>query len=339
MRFNVKKLTAAMFAAAMMPGASCSATFNENAPRVCATGKILSDVMSDSNYVNFVNTLKNQSDDFLHILRSGDAGFGKDSVDIVTSLADVSKLRATQNEIGLSDSLLFVLNPSKATKGAIGDSSQYILDILRAKGSDVLRPMNQDIIVAGNDIIDGHHRWSTVALLNPDVKIGTLNIKGAKDAIHALKITQSAILATQGTINTAGKQGVNMLEMPEEDIYNYVRDNISKTVLQDLMAFYGVIQPIDAVSILTKVIMRNLSSMKEKNVNTQFDISRTYMPQTDRGGIWLDALRTGKVNVSFGGGRRKRVSRRSYRRRSYRKASSRRYRRRSTKRRSRRSRH
>jgi len=330
MRFNVKQLISALFTASLLPAATCQVPGTGYHPQVCSTTQQLSDLMSDSNYVNFVNVLQNRGDNFLHILKSGDTGFGNlssDVVDVRSELTPAARLRATQNEIGLDDSLLFILSPNKANP-SIPDSSQYILEILQASPRTILRPMGQDIIIAGDDIIDGHHRWSTVALLNPSVKMGTLHIHGTKDPIEALKITHSAILATKGSLPTAGKRGTNMLTMPESDIFAYVSNNISKPVVTDLMRYWNLSSPEEAVDKLSNLIMRNLSIIKQHNVNRNYDISRTHMPQTDRQGNWLRALQSGKVNVRYpygGGGRKRRSSkRRSRRRKSSRRMRSRR---------------
>lgn len=316
MRFNIKQLTAALFAAAMLPTASCTPGLNSTSSfssvTSCNTKQFLSDLMSDGNYTNFVDVLQNKSDNFLHILRAGDRVSGGDMIDIRNETTPVYSLKATQNEIGLDDSLLFILNPSAATNGVVKDTSAFLMEILTASSSTVLKPQGLNIIIAGNDIIDGHHRWSTVALINPNVKMGTLNIHGAKNAIDALKITQGAILATKGVIPSAGKRGTNMLTMDEREIYDYVKKNISTLVLEDLMFYWKASDPEHVVKALYDIIKHNLGKIKRANVNTQYDISRTHMPQTDREGMWLRALQSGEVNVRtpFGGGR-KRSRRRS----------------------------
>jgi len=293
MRFDARKLSAALFAASMLPNASCRIDAS-----YCSGRTELSDLMSDGNYTNFVAVLQNRADNFVDILRVDDP-VRSNPIDVRNETAPVRTLKATQNEIGLSDSLLFALNPEAASRGALPNSSKYILEILRANRNTVLRPQNIDIIIAGDSIIDGHHRWSTIALLNPTANIGVLNMHGSKDAIDALKITQLAILAAQGKLPTSSKRGVNMLTMPKKDIYPYIAENIAESVLKDLMVYFGVTIPHDAITRLANIVGKNLDKIRSENVNLSHDISRSYMPQTDRSGMWMRALR----NVPHSGGR------------------------------------
>jgi hypothetical protein len=100
------------------------------------------------------------------------------------------KLRPTQSQIGLGDSLGWLAKnrPDDAAKTIAGDTS----------GFDNARILTAN----GTYILDGHHRWSQVMMFNPKAEIPAINLEipGFKDPKQILKIVQLAIAATYKTV-------------------------------------------------------------------------------------------------------------------------------------------
>lgn len=266
MKVSLAYLTTLLFTSAMLPAASCTVSMNA---KTCITEKTLSDIMSDTNYVNFVTTLSEGAPSIIDTLTQGRTSAGG-TVDIQPKEIQVWRLKASQNEIGLDDSLAFPLKNAK-----------YMMQLITATEDTVIRPKGINIIVAGDNVIDGHHRWSTILLLNPRAKIGTLSIQGQKSALNALKATQAAILATQETVPTSSKQGENMLTMDEGRIKDYVEKTIQDPVVEALSQYWQISSRSAVIDHLSDQIRKNLAFLKENNVDRSLNITRTYMPQTD----------------------------------------------------------
>lgn len=291
MKQLLRILLASMFAASMLPEVSCTTQ------GYCMSGRGYSELMSDGNYVRFVESLRDNAPYIIDNILQGDLLHKGDRVEIVKESIPVSFLKATQNEIGLTDSLAFPLK-----------SAKYMLELLSATENTVLKPKGIEIVVAGANVIDGHHRWSTIALINPRAKIGTMHILGQKNAIQALKVTQAAILATQNTVPTSDKQGVNMLTMDASEIEPYIQETIKDDVVEALQKFWNIQTPDEVVYKLSSLVRKNLEIFKRNNVDYSLNITRNYMPQTDDFGVWSRPLGEGMLDVnipSYQGGRRK----------------------------------
>lgn len=96
----------------------------------------------------------------------------------------VKDLQPTQSQIGLNDSIGFLAfkDPEKAKNSLSGAANFGGGKILTANGKYIL---------------DGHHRWSQVYLLNPDATIPAVDIKlNVSSETEMLKVIQLAIAAT-----------------------------------------------------------------------------------------------------------------------------------------------
>lgn len=103
---------------------------------------------------------------------------------------NVAHLRPTQNEIGFPNSL----------KKPIANKFNCVPDCIKGQSVKLGIP----IITCNNRlIIDGHHRWSQVACVNPDATMECLDLQidtgvsgiDFADAEDVLKVTQSLIMA------------------------------------------------------------------------------------------------------------------------------------------------
>jgi len=140
-------------------------------------------------YEQFVQELGENIKDpkFLAVLVSGDALYDKVPFEHNVEYT-CSQLIPTQSEIDVDKSLAYPLHldPYGKMAGGIG-IPQYLKGGSFAPGGPI-------VTAGGKYIIDGHHRWSQLYLINPDAKIKAINMM-VRDPIEALKITQMAIAA------------------------------------------------------------------------------------------------------------------------------------------------
>ena len=192
------------------------------------------------------------------------------------------RLRPTQNEISLQKSLSFPL------------TSTYFADLyLSAK--EPIRIKGNTIVTCdeGRYIIDGHHRWSQVYLMNPDALMACTDFYELKDPIEALKATQLGIAADLGYVPTASAKESNLLTISESDLKNYVSATITEEV-REVMRQHGIY---DA----EEYIWGNVQSLKDNNQPIRGASDRDYMPQTDLAPQYAEYTPK-KVDISMMGG-------------------------------------
>lgn len=154
-----------------------------------------------------------QSDD-TNISTAGGSGF-----------IALKKLLASQNEVGMNQSLSNVLEAVNATWDGInwGDINWMIEHMKPGAqisfSNAILAAKTKDGIV----VLDGHHRWSQAFMLNPD---GQVNVAIAdasqKTADETLKAVHLAILAKTGQSKTKGAKGGNLFTASEGDIKGFL---------------------------------------------------------------------------------------------------------------------
>ena len=150
------------------------------------------EAMIGAEYKNFVATLKNKVKDpkfqaFLS-MGLGDGSLPDDRVGVKPGSIPVKDLQPTQSQIGLADSLGYLSEtaPQGASALALGQ----------------VKPANiggRIITANGKYIVDGHHRWSQIYLINPNAKVPAINftVKGVFDSPEGvLKLAHLSIAAT-----------------------------------------------------------------------------------------------------------------------------------------------
>jgi hypothetical protein len=130
---------------------------------------------------------------------------GDEGVTVAAKTIAGSALSPTQSEIDLSNSIAWPFkNPGSIAAFYAGPW----------KGGDPI------ITAGGKWVIDGHHRWSSAMVFNPNVQLLCIDI-GISDPEMALKMTQAAIATTKGNVPTqAVKAGMNIYNMSFDDIIN-----------------------------------------------------------------------------------------------------------------------
>jgi len=162
-------------------------------------------------YKDFVTqlSLKIKTPEFINMVNSleKDPTLSEDYGQVTLKSIQAEKLVPTQSQIGLMETMSWMSNP-KAIKEIIVNGQANLFD-------------NNRILVANNKwILDGHHRWSFVHMLNPSAIIPCININlPGKKPVEILKDVQMTIAATYKDLYTRQTPiQMNISRMPDKDI-------------------------------------------------------------------------------------------------------------------------
>lgn len=219
--------------------------------------------------------------------------------------AKASDLYATQKEIGMSNSLLDQLQqPSWASHppamNALGLKGSPIEMMCKDKRCAIL---TFGPIDGGYRILDGHHRWSQVMMMNPEgvVAIDNLEPKGVLSTTeNALKLMQLAIALKAGKVVTIPFEGGNLMDATPEQVYQYVIENISDETLQLLVQAKKI--PASNKEAAAKYIAGNLAAIKKRKGFSHLT-RKGVMPQAADSGTNQaavnQAISTGEINFAM----------------------------------------
>ena len=196
----------------------------------------------------------------------------KHPINFATSNPTVGDLQPTQNEIDVDKSLKFPLtNPQSAEQCLKGG---------------LIAVAGRRIITGGGGkfIIDGHHRWSQVAALNPEAKIAAIDLTDVKNPIKALKATQLGIAADLGKVPVAKVEGTNLLKINKDTLIKYVE----KTITTEVIEVFKKYNKGDNAKEIGEFIWDNVDKMQSDNQPIPGAPKRDIMPQTDDATKWQD---------------------------------------------------
>lgn len=134
----------------------------------------------------------------------------------------------TQSQIGLKESLSWL------------KKEDSIKEIIVDKKADLFK--NNRILIANNKwILDGHHRWSYVYLLNPKAEIPCININvPGQTPMEILKDVQLSIAATYNELYVRPTQiETNISQLNDSKILDTVKTLIPSDKLEILRASYN----------------------------------------------------------------------------------------------------
>jgi len=158
--------------------------------------------------------------DVLQAGQTDAAGPGDETFAIVSKSVPASSLEPTQSQIGTGQSLLDQAgdkygNLDRAIKGG---------KLASASGEF-------PILVFGNKVLDGHHRWSQFITTNPNatVEVASLEAPGIADADGALGLAHFINLALYGKSPTKPFKGENVYSMSKEDIKAMALEGMAET--------------------------------------------------------------------------------------------------------------
>ena len=230
--------------------------------------QLLSKIRSQSYRAYISDLAKLPSTDISESLSS------QDDVDITreeTTLV-ASSLLPTQREIFLD----YILPKLKE-----GDGPKYFEEVVE---------LGPPIITFNNQfIIDGHHRWANIALLNPKARIKAINFKSeGLTPIQFLKLLQGAIILDKGELPTTpkGKYKVDLFHSSNKDILKC----IDSTIPTDVFLYIKDTLKLANVERAQHYVGQNALSLKFNNLPAVGSPSRELMPQTNNADNVLDIL-------------------------------------------------
>ena len=219
-----------------------------------------------------------------------DGADNDESADFATKPIEASKMFPTQKEIGFGKSLHDLCQDKY---GAI-DS---------AFGNPVFMPSPDGKIpimcaeLGGNiAILDGHHRWSSCFMINPDAKMACDIMKGDfQRPEDALKAMQFAIAAKAGKIATKGMDGKDLMTESGQAVEDYVLENIGE---KEIGLFKKHKPELDSKEKIAKYVRANHA----KIAKMRGAFPRAIMPQAgennlDQGDV-NKAIEKGEINFS-----------------------------------------
>lgn len=187
----------------------------------------------------------------------------------------VAQLLPSQSEIGLDNSLSYPLKQ---------DCSQLF------KGTvQIVAPI---ITYRKTFIIDGHHRWSQLYMMNPKAKISAINFNYDQESPYrALRNFQGAIAVANKEVPKSYSKVNNVYEMSESAIEKYIDENISDACWKSLVKV-GVCEDRDSA---IDYILDNALKLKTDNPPFANAPDREYMPQTNEKSIKI--AEEGQTNI------------------------------------------
>lgn len=191
-----------------------------------------------------------------------------------TSIA-VTQLLPTQSEIGLDNSLKYPL-------------SQDCSALFKSPVT-IVTPI---VTYRKTFVIDGHHRWSQLFMMNPDAKITAINFNYSEQSpFRALRNFQGAIAVAHKEVPKSYSKVNNVYEMSDSAIEKYVDENISDACWKSLVNV-GVAEDRDSA---IDYILDNISQLKDENKPYGDAPAREYMPQTNEKSIRI--AEEGQTNI------------------------------------------
>ena len=244
--------------------------------------------------VDFLNSPAGQDKKVRELLRKGveDGDAGDEKISVGNATPKVGGMIPTQNEIDLMKSISFPLASKDALDNAMGSTVSL-----------------GDIIASGEHIIDGHHRWSSVASVNPEASLKVIDLGLPGGAKEKLAVAQVAIAAQPevGTKpiprSTTGGANNNILGKGAKEIADMIKSAVGlsseagvilndeiidhiKANYADKFGLSGNESKEDAIDKISEKVGKNLAGMKDGE-----GPPRAYMPQFTGGetGPSLDA--------------------------------------------------
>lgn len=177
----------------------------------------------------------------------------------------VTQLLPSQSEIGLDNSLSY---PLKQDCSNLFNSPVTIVSPI--------------ITYRKTFIIDGHHRWSQLYMMNPSAKINAINFNyNEQSPYRALRNFQGAIAVAHKQVPKSFSKVNNVYDMSESEIESYIDSNMKDACWQSLVK-QEVCEDRDSA---IEYILGNIKELRNDNPPFANAPEREYMPQTNEKSI------------------------------------------------------
>lgn len=205
----------------------------------------------------------------------GDGDLAKVKMSAKPTAIAVTQLLPTQSEIGLDNSLKYPLSQ---------DCSK-----LFDSPVTIVTPV---VTYRKTFVIDGHHRWSQLYMMNPDAKITAINFNYSDASpFRALRNFQGAIAVANKEVPKSFSKVNNVYDMSDSAIEKYIDENISDACWKSLVKV-GVAKDRDSA---IDYILDNIAQLQDENKPYGDAPAREYMPQTNEKSIKI--AEEGQTNI------------------------------------------
>ena len=248
------------------------------------------------------NPAESLSDEAKALVAKGDAdGATDDDTKIAGGggAADkpLSELQASQNEVGMNQSLSNVLRGKDATgwDGIDWGDVDWLVSKMKPGATITFDDALLGATTSNGDVVlDGHHRWSQATMVNPDGKVNIiLSDAGGMTADDVLKAVHLAILKKTGQDQTKEASGGNLFSAGEADVKGHLAASERKVdpethepsedgvapYIAAVMEITGITDVEDGTAVAIERVMGAITSLKGRIVPGAPD--RTKMPQAD----------------------------------------------------------
>lgn len=194
-------------------------------------------------------------------------GIPNQAITVTPITAAVSDLIPTQNEI----------DAQKALEDPLQDPD--LLEDYLAGGAVLAKSV---ILTADNGvwIVDGHHRWGGLYVINPYSQLSSIDLGYVPNAQEALKETQVAIVAEQGYLSAQTVTGDNLYTIGKDEFDDIVEDLIDSGDDKDkIMKIFKKEKDLTSMSQIQDYLWANVLRMRQFNQPVEGATSRGYMPQ------------------------------------------------------------
>ena len=234
--------------------------------------------LKGKNYPDYVKTLNKMLDDpkAKTLLEDGFGGdLGDTKFTFSVKLIKPLMLRPTQNEIDVDKSIKHALTKPENMK------NDFSKEIIIAN-----MPL---VTFRGNYVIDGHHRWSEGAMINPEGRMVCFDYDADISPIQMLKAVQGNIAAALAKrdadpeIPTGKTAGPNLFdrEWDRDKIREYVESKLTDAAADEYMKHNKDMKSKEDV---VGLLCENIWNLKINNYPEDNAPSRGEMPQTDKAG-------------------------------------------------------
>ncbi|EHB50009.1 hypothetical protein MycrhDRAFT_5396 [Mycolicibacterium rhodesiae JS60] len=194
-------------------------------------------------------------------------GIPNQAITVTPITAAASSLLPTQNEI----------DATKALEDPLQDPD--LLEDYLAGGTVLAKSV---ILTADNGvwIVDGHHRWGGLYVINPYSQLSSIDLGYVPNAQEALKETQVAIVAEQGYLSAQTVTGDNLYTISKDEFDDLVEDLIDSGDDKDeIMKIFKKEKDLTSMSQIQDYLWANVLRMRQFNQPVEGATSRGYMPQ------------------------------------------------------------
>ena len=234
--------------------------------------------LKNKKYSEYVKSLDKMLEDpkAKVLLQDGFGGeLGDIDFDFEVKLLPAKSLMPTQSEIDVKKSLEHALTNPKNIKDAFNSEEIVVND-------------SPIVTFRGNYVIDGHHRWSEIAMVNPEGLMMCYDYDAPISPIQMLKAVQGAIAAViaddkdaELPKSEAKSQNIYDNEWDAKKVEKYINKTITDDVVAELCKYY---EKCNEKKDVVKIIVDNIMTMKVDNPPIHNSQERDIMPQPDKAG-------------------------------------------------------